>query len=252
MKLPRWLPQGKLPVPSWGSVSVFCGLALLVQFYMAWRWGQSYEGPYPKEFQICGLTRDGLLGGRVWQIFSFGFFHGSWMHALGNLFLIYVMGERLKHIVGERAVSIALFGGLVAGGLLYVFFQPSDLFDTKLVTPMWPLVGASPAMFSLLLVMTGLSPDSKMWPIPVSGKNLGRGLLLSSLLLFLMTPGLRIPGFAVIGKWLCANGMAEIFQMGHVTHFGGALFGWFMARKLLGPKITLEHLQKQRQKREGG
>jgi len=89
------------------------------------------------------------------------------------------------------------------------------------------------------------------WPIPVSGKNLGLGILISSLLLYLMTPGLKVPLLSGVGHQLVGVGYADIFQMAHISHLGGAVFGWVFVRWMLRPRVSLESLRREREKREG-
>jgi membrane associated rhomboid family serine protease len=99
-------------------------------------------------------------------------------------------------------------------------------------------------------VMTTLSPQSRMLPLPVSGRSLGIGVILAELILALADPALGVPGFRQVGDWLVRNGMGHWFQMGHACHFGGGVAGWLFGRWLLRPRITLERLRRDRERRE--
>ena len=90
-----------------------------------------------------------------------------------------------------------------------------------------------------------------MWPLPVSGKNLGRGLMISMILFYLVTPGLQIPLLSGVGQSMVDAGMEGLFRIGHIYHFGGALTGALYARRLLRRPVSLEELQRQRARREG-
>ena len=103
---------------------------------------------------------------------------------------------------------------------------------------------------ALLMALVSLSPDSRMWPLMVSGKNLGRGLMFSTLILFLLTPGLKIPILQAVGEWLAfSGGMAPLFQASHICHLGGGMIGMFCAHRLLRP-VSLKDLQRDRKRRE--
>ena len=82
---------------------------------------------------------------------------------------------------------------------------------------------------------------SRMWPIMVSGKNLGRGLMCSTVILYLFTPGLHLPGLSEAGMWLVVHADMELlFLISHVCHFGGGLAGVIFVRRLLRrPPATL-------------
>lgn len=210
----------------------------------------------PWLFEWLGLSREGILHGRVWQLVTHAFLHGNWLHFIPNFLVIYMIGGRVLHIIGGRGFMVVFGGGVLLASALHLLFQPSNPMGGEQIVHS-PLVGASGGAMALLIVLTSLSPASKMWPLPVSGKNLGRGLLLASLLLFLITPGLGIPGLSGIGRWLMSlggvekNGVAPLFQIGHIYHFGGGLMGLLYGRWLLRRPITLAELQRKRAKREG-
>ncbi|MEI6606364.1 MAG: hypothetical protein WCP35_13730, partial [Verrucomicrobiota bacterium] len=95
-----------------------------------------------------------------------------------------------------------------------------------------------------------LSPQSRMFPLPVSGRSLGLGMLISALMLALADPKLGLPGLAAIGEALAANGLKSWFTVGHACHVGGGVAGYGYARWILRPGPTLRHLRHDRQRRE--
>jgi hypothetical protein len=107
-------------------------------------------------------------------------------------------------------------------------------------------------MMALLITLVSLSPDSRMWPLMISGKNLGRGIMLSALILFLFTPGLAFPGLSKVGSWVARDEAlgASLFLISHPCHIGGGLVGLLFTRRLLGKPVSLEELQLDRKKRE--
>lgn len=228
-------------------MTLTCAVLVLVQVVMASLGGFPAAAPVYEQF---GLTREGLLGGKAWQLVTHALLHGNWFHLALNVALIYLVGGRVQHILGSRGFAAIFWSGVLLGSLLHLVLHPARPLGGE-VTVFSPLVGASAGGMALLLALTTLSPDSRMWPIPVSGKNLGRGLLLGSLLLFLMTPGLGIPALGSLGAWLVAHGQGNLFMLGHVYHLGGGLTGWLYVRRLLRRPVTLDQLRRERARREG-
>lgn len=244
---PRSLfPSIRLHRPGWDALTVTCVVMVVVQVVFAALGGFPAAMPMYERF---GLTWAGLRSGQLWQLGTHALVHGGWFHLTLNVLAVYLVGGRVYHILGGRGFAKIFWAGVLFGSVLHLLFHPAQ--PMGIGEPAYvPLVGASAGAMALLLAMTSLSPDSRMWPIPVSGKNLGRGLLMGSLILFLLTPGLGIPGLSLVGVWLVEMGQGTIFQLGHIYHLGGGLMGWMYVRRLLGRPVTLKQLQEQRERRE--
>lgn len=213
----------------------------------------SFLGGYAANAELyyeVGLTRPGVLMGKVWQVGTYALLHGNWTHFLVNGLMIYLLGGKVVHILGGRMFLKIFWGGVLLGGGFHLVLQPALPLGLAGEVVNAPLVGASAGAMALLLALTSLSPQSRMWPLPVSGRNLQWGILISAALLYLCTPGLRLPLFSQIGAWAVSHQLAEIFQMAHACHFGGGVWGLFVAHRLLGKPITLAGLQKDRAKRD--
>jgi membrane associated rhomboid family serine protease len=141
-------------------------------------------------------------------------------------------------MTGAKTMLGVTLAGVLCGGLFHL------LLGTGL------LVGMSGGCMALLLLLTTLSPQSRMMPLPLSGRSLGMGILLAALALALMNPELKLPAFSDAGLWLERNGQPSLFQMGHACHFGGALAGWIFGRWILRPRVTLASLHRDRARRE--
>jgi membrane associated rhomboid family serine protease len=191
-------------------------------------------------FEEFGLSREEFRTGNIWQVFSYGFLHGGWWHVGLNGLFVLVIGSRIEHMAGASAVLRVTALGILSGGLCHLIFG-SGL-----------LVGLSGGCVALLLLLTTLSPQSRMFPLPVSGKSLGLGILLAELVLALIDPALGVPGLSGAGRALERYGMGSCFQMGHACHFGGGVAGWLFGRWLLRPRITLDRLRRDRARREAG
>jgi membrane associated rhomboid family serine protease len=192
-------------------------------------------------FDTFGLSRGGFLSGKLWQIGSYGLLHGGWWHVGLNAGFILLIGSRIEHMAGRGAMLKTVLGGVVCGGVAHLLLGGGGL-----------LVGISGGCMALLLFLTTLSPESRMAPLPVSGRSLGLGILIAAGILALMDPAAGIPGFQDAGRWVVARGWGVWFQMGHACHLGGSLAGWVAGRWLLRPRVTLESLRRNRLRREAG
>ena len=189
-------------------------------------------------YQNLGLERAAFLAGKIWQVVTYAFLHGGWWHAGLNALFVFLIGSRVEHIAGRAAMLRVVAAGILGGGVGHLLLGAGLL------------VGMSGACIALLLLLTTLSPQSRMMPLPVSGRSLGFGILLAALLLALVNPQLGAPGFSEIGRTMERQGLGSWFQIGHACHFGGGLAGWIYGRWILRPRVTLESLRRDRARRE--
>lgn len=189
-------------------------------------------------FENFGLSREGFIAGKVWQVLSHGMLHGGWWHASLNALLVLLVGSRIEHVAGSKLMMKCTAFGILGGGLCHLLLG-SGL-----------LVGLSGGCFALLLLLTTLSPQSRMFPLPLSGRSLGGGILVAALLLALMNPDAGVPGFSSLGKKLADHGMGAWFKIGHACHFGGGMAGWLHGRWILRPRVTLACLRRDRANRD--
>jgi membrane associated rhomboid family serine protease len=189
-------------------------------------------------FEWLGLSREGMLAGRVWQVATHGLLHGSWFHLGLNCLFVLLIGSRIEHMAGGLVFVRTMVAGVLGGGVAHLLIG-SGL-----------LVGMSGGCLALLLMLTTLSPQSRMMPVPVSARSLGLGVMIAELILALINPGLGLPGFSQIGNGLVKLGCGSWFQLGHACHVGGGLAGWLMGLWVLRPRVSLDGLRRARARRE--
>lgn len=213
------------------------GLVIGIHFLVESRGGADFVGMW---YENLGLSRDGFLSGKIWQVLSYGLLHGSWLHVGLNALFVLLIGSRIEYVAGRAVMMRVMLAGISGGAVGHL------ILGTGL------LVGLSGGCLALLLLLTTLSPQSRMFPLPVSGRSLGLGILLAELVLALMEPALGLPGFSLLGRNLADHGMDSWFRMGHACHFGGGIAGWAFGRWILRPRITLDRLRRDRARREAG
>lgn len=213
---------------------------LLLAFSLPFLVTGGLEGPVASSYEHLGLSRGGFIGEHeFWQIASYAFLHGSWFHWFSNAFFIYYFGGRLHTILGEKEVWRTTVLAVLAGGIFHLLFQGRN-----------PLVGASGAGIALFVAVATVSPESRMFPLPLRARNLRNGVILASLILLLLIPSLGVPYFSNLGTRLADSGFSSVFLIGHACHLGGALAGLLAMRKYLKKPISLAQLRKERAARE--
>lgn len=242
-KIP-WLPRMQVKSPGMDLATILLVLLIGIHWAVERAGGPAFV---PDVFVHLGLTWSGFQKWEIWQIVSYAFLHGSWFHLLVNVLMLWLIGGRVIHILGNRGWAKVILAGVVAGGVLHLV---TSMIMTSHGFQETRLVGISGACYALLITLTTLSPESKMWPVPVSGKTLGLGIIIAELLLWLMDPALGIPGLSMMGESMSNMGGAALFRISHGCHFGGAIAGWWIASRLLAPTPSLEQLQRMRADRE--
>jgi len=154
----------------------------------------------PEQMRFTGI---GVLdtGFGAWQLISYGFMHGGIGHLFFNMFALYMFGLPIERAWGTQRFVIFYVVCMVGAGLV-------QLLTAAVTESIIPTVGASGAIFGLLLAFGMMYPNQRIMllipPIPIKAKYfvVGYGLLT----LFLGITGTN-------------NGVA------HFAHLGGMLFG---------------------------
>ena len=127
------------------------------------------------------LSVDGLRHGFVWQLLTYQFMHGGWLHLLLNCWAIYVFGREVEGTLGWKRFLTLYFSSGVIGGLFQAL--AGVLLGGAFAAP---VVGASAGAFGLVAAFATLYPERPLmlllfFIIPVSMR--AKFLLLFSALL---------------------------------------------------------------------
>ncbi len=169
--------------------------------------GMVYSQNIPTMLYYFGLTPSIVISqGYVWQIFSYMFLHStqSFMHIFFNMYALFLFGAPVEQLWGpKKFIRYYMFTGIGAGILILTmnfFIGGASMFI--------PTIGASGAVFGLLLAFGLLFPDLELlvfFIIPMKAKFLV--IIYGALELYLL---------------IDSGGMGSVSHVGHV---GGLLFG---------------------------
>lgn len=157
-----------------------------------------------------------------WQVVTHMFMHGGFWHIFFNMYTLFIFGVVVERIIGSKKFLLFYFiCGLGAAGLQiatqYIEMQAflnagtQQALQSIAALKATPTVGASGAIYGVLLGYAMLFPESKMTllfpPVTLSAK-------------WMVVIFAAIELFTGIVGWV--DGVA------HFAHLGGMLIGWLM------------------------
>lgn len=153
--------------------------------------------------QYLGLSPSMVTSGAVWQLVTYMFLHGGFMHILFNMFGLWMFGRDIEHAWGSREfLKYYMICGVGAGIVTVAALWGSVI----------PTIGASGAVFGILLAYGMLFPNRLvyfMFVIPIPAKYF-------------------VIMFGVLE--LIASFQHTQDGIGHFTHLGGLLIGFLYIR----------------------
>jgi rhomboid-like protein len=203
----------------------------------------------PMMTQVLGVHYFDSPDFRIWQVITYMFMHdySSLFHILFNMFALYTFGSSIEFIMGsKRFLNFYLITGLGALALqllvqsfeVYsitgsavnngnfmvdslkrtISFNPDliskDQASTLLGIYLTPMVGASGAIFGLLIAFGMLFPNAELFimfiPVPVKAKYI-------------------IPVYVLLELFLGVKQFSGD-SVAHFAHLGGALFGFILVK----------------------
>lgn len=135
----------------------------------------------------------------IWQFFSYMFLHGDFLHIVLNMFILWMFGCEVERHWGEREFLKYYFICGIGAGFFHLIFNMSS--------PI-PVVGASGAIFGILIAFAMLFPDRLviLFPFPISIRAKYLVIIFASIELI----------FGFFGQ----SGVA------HFAHLGGMIVGF--------------------------
>ena len=122
---------------------------------------QMIVNPYVVAAFALWPLQSGLF--RPWQILTYGFMHGSWVHIFFNMFAVFMFGSQVEQLFGAKRYLIYYLSCIVGAALMHLIV----IYVANL--PMGATVGASGGVFGLLLAFGMAYPRQQLiiFPIPV-------------------------------------------------------------------------------------
>ena len=125
------------------------GMFLLTGFFGLFRLGgQSLGGWIGSALPLYPLGE----GFQIWQLVTYMFMHGGLMHLLFNMFALWMFGMELENVWGSKKFFTYYMACGIGAGL-------SNLFLAPLFSAAGPTVGASGAIYGVLIAFGMMFPD---------------------------------------------------------------------------------------------
>ena len=159
------------------------------------------------------------------QLITYMFMHGGFSHIFFNMFAVFMFGPILEQTWGPKRflfyyILCGIGAGLIQEGVQYIqyvmeyshytqFDIGSRVISQDAFLNLWTTVGASGAVYAILLAFGMLFPNNKMFvfplPFPIKAKYF-------------------VAGYAVIELYAgIANSAGD--NVAHFAHLGGMIFG---------------------------
>lgn len=146
---------------------------------------------------------------RPWQLVTYMFMHGGWEHIIFNMFTLWMFGRFIEYDLGSKRFLLYYMVCGIGAGLI-------QLLVCHFTGSMLPTVGASGAIYGLLLAFGMLHPNDIIMPLipPIPMKAKWAVLVFAAIELFLGMRNIR--------------SIASADNVAHFAHLGGALFGFLL------------------------
>jgi membrane associated rhomboid family serine protease len=174
------------------NLAVFLGMWLLGNFHL----GDEYLGEYFYRYFALMPIGSGFL---PWQLFTYMFIHAGFTHILFNMLALWMFGMELENTMGSRKFFLFYVLCGLGGGLVNLLVAP-------LFTAVGPTVGASGAIYGVLLAFGMMFPDRLIF-------------------LYFFIP-IKAKYFVILYMILEIISVGSTDGIAHFAHLGGALVGF--------------------------
>ena len=155
---------------------------------------------------------DGPVGFRLWQLITCGFLHANFLHLAINMYALWMFGSDVERTIGSRHYLTLYFASLLSS-------SATQLAVVSVVssTGVYPTVGASGAIFGILLAF---------------------GILFPRRTIVLLIPPIPMPAIVFVILYALLELFSGVFGtdqgVAHFAHLGG----------MIGAYLTLRHWRK--------
>jgi membrane associated rhomboid family serine protease len=164
-----------------------------------------------------GLSYNGLfLHGHLWQLVTYMFLHGDFLHIFMNMLLLFIFGRELEPVLKTERFLWLYVGCGVLAGLGWIIISGSREGDAM-------CIGASGAAFGVAAAFAALNPRRELTliifpiPIPVTMRALTMILIFGSV--------------SMLGLLLFQEG-----RIAHAAHLAGGVAGYVYGHRARRPE----------------
>ena len=144
------------------------------------------------------------------------FFHSGWLHLIGNMLFLYVLGDNVEDAMGSLHYLLFYLTCGVASGVVFAYAAPETI---------TPLVGASGAISGVCAAYLMLYPHATIFGLAV------------------IFP-IRAPAWMFVGAWIVLQIVHVVFgdqdHVAWIAHLGGIVAGLLLTpmfrRRSLAPR----------------
>lgn len=203
---------GRMLTPAIRNIIIACTAVFLIQTLVNLLLAPGAQVWYLEEFGLVPLAV--THGLRLWQPFTYLFLHGGIGHLLFNMLFLWMFGVDLERTWGTHRFYVYYFLTGIGAGLLNVLVKTLlDPHGTGSAV-LNPTIGASGAIYGVLLAAAIVFPDRQVWLIPFP---------VQIPMKIYVAGAIAIEFFATLG-----TGGDSV---SHITHLGGALVGYLYLRR---------------------
>ncbi|MGF6793423.1 rhomboid family intramembrane serine protease [Paraburkholderia sp. 35.1] len=138
----------------------------------------------------------------VWQLLTYSFLHGNFMHLAVNMFGLYMFGRDVEAAIGRTHLALLYGTSVMSGALLQLLAGLAD------ATVRVPAIGASAGVFGLLIAYALLFPHRRVIllfpPVPMPAWLFATGYGVLELVLGISGAQSGVAHFAHVGGMLGA------------------------------------------------
>lgn len=185
--------------------------------------------PTAEAIKLYGALIPGaVLHGYIYQVVTYAFLHGSIMHILGNMFVLWMFGSQIEMDFGTRQFLEFYFWCMVGAALVTIAVSYTGFLG---VTPLTPTIGASGAIFGIYAAFGMIHGEQEIMFFPLPFRMKAKYFVW---ILVLVTLALSLSGASAGGGESIA----------YSCHLGGLLFGYLYLKFL--PRRGLRYLFSER------
>lgn len=155
---------------------------------------------------------EGHVGFRLWQLITCGFLHANFLHLAINMYALWMFGSDVERTIGPQHYLTLYFASLLSSSATQL-----AVVSVMSSTGVYPTVGASGAIFGILLAF---------------------GILFPRRTIVLLIPPIPMPAIVFVMLYALLELFSGVFGtdqgVAHFAHLGG----------MIGAYLTLRHWRK--------